>query len=194
MLVADSWFSDSKLMRYVADAHQGTLLVQGKSHSTFTLEDGQKVKGSDLVKPDKGAWQYSLHAPGCRYVRLRARSRTYGQVLLVVVDKPGDKPVYLISMSLDLPVTRLIQAWNQRHWIEPMLRLLKHLLAAEACQVRTEEAYYGHFVLRRIAGFTLFYTSRFIFKGQVTMEEIVFTLKHYWMTVNYKAFELYAIA
>ena len=30
MVVADSWFSDSKLMRYVANAHRGTLLVQGK--------------------------------------------------------------------------------------------------------------------------------------------------------------------
>ena len=30
MVVADSWFSDSKLMRHVAQAHQGTLLVQGK--------------------------------------------------------------------------------------------------------------------------------------------------------------------
>jgi hypothetical protein len=76
MLVADSWFSDSKLMRYVADAHQGTLLVQGKRSYTFTLQDGRKVKGSDLVKADNWAWQYSLHAPGCRYVRLRARSRT----------------------------------------------------------------------------------------------------------------------
>ena len=152
MVVADSWFSDSKLMRYVADAYQGTLLVQGKSHSTFNLEDGRKVKGSDLVNTDKWTWQYSLHAPGCRYVRLRTRSRTYGQVLLVVVDKPGDKPFYLISMSLEFQVTRLIQAWNQRHWIEQMFRLMKHLLATEACQARSEDAYYGHFVLRRIAG------------------------------------------
>jgi hypothetical protein len=45
-----------------------------------------------------------------------------------------------------------------------------------------------------MAGFALFYTSRFIFKGQVTMEEIVFTLKHYWMSVDYEPFELYAIA
>ena len=91
-------------------------------------------------------------------------------------------------------MTRLIHAWNQRHWIEHMCRLLKHLLAAEACQVRTEDADYGHFVLRLIAGLSLFYTSRFIFKGQVTMEEMVFTLKHYWMTVDYEPFELYAIA
>src|SRR5213594_96625 len=76
MVVADSWFSDSKLMRYVAKAPQGTLLVQGKRSSTFTLEDGRKVKGSDLVKVDHWAWRQSLHAPGCRYVRLRARSRT----------------------------------------------------------------------------------------------------------------------
>jgi hypothetical protein len=194
MVVADSWFSDSKLMRHVADAHQGTLLVQGKSHYPFTLEDGQKVKGSDVVQTERWAWQSSLHAPGCRYVRLRARSRTYGQVVLVVVDKPGEKPFYLISMSLDIAVTRLIQAWNQRHWIEQLFRILKHLLATEACQAHTEDAYYGHFVLRLIAGFTLFYTSRFVFKGHVTMEEIVFTLKHYWMTVDYEPFDLYAIA
>ncbi len=194
MVAADSWFSDSKLMRWVADAHQGTLLVQGKRSYTFTLEDGRKVHGSDLVKPANWAWQRSLHAPGCRYVRLRARSRTYGQVLLIVVDKPGEKPFYLISMSLTVPVTRLIRAWNQRHWIEQMSRLLKHLLATDACQARSEDAYYGHFVLRLIAALVLFYTSRVIFKGHVTMEEMVFTLKHHWMMVDHKPFELYAIA
>jgi hypothetical protein len=181
-------------MRWVAKAHQGTLLVQGKRAYAFTLEDGRKVKGSDLVKVDNWLWKHSLHAPGCRYVRLRARRRTYGEVVLVVVDKPDDKPFYLISMSLTMPVTRLIQAWNQRHWIEQMFRILKHLLAAEACQARSENAYYGHFVLRLIAGFVLFYTSRFIFKGHVTMEEIVCTVKHYWMMVDYEPFELYAIA
>jgi hypothetical protein len=194
MVVAESWCSDSKLMRHVANAHQGTLLVQGNRSYPFTLEDGPKGKGSDVVQPDKWAWQQSLHAPGCRYVRLRAWSPTYGQVLLVLVDKPGAKPFYLISMSLTIQVTRLIQAWNQRHWIEQMFRTLKHLLAAEACQARTEDAYDGHLVVRLIAGFVLFSTSRVIFKGHVTMEEIVFTLKHHWMTVDYEPFELYGIA
>jgi hypothetical protein len=50
MVGADSWFSDSKLMRHVTKVHQGTLVVQGKRSYTFTLEDGRKVKGSDLVK------------------------------------------------------------------------------------------------------------------------------------------------
>ena len=186
MVVADSWFSDSKLMRHIANAHQGTLLVQGKRSSTFTLEDGRKVKGADVVKPDNWAWQQSLHAPGCRSVRLRAWSPTSGPILLVLVDKPGEKPLYLISMSLTIRVTRLMQAWNQRHWIEQMFRILKHLFAAEACQARTEDAYYGHLVLRLMAGFVLFYTSRVIFKGHVTMEEIVFTLKHHWMMVDYE--------
>jgi hypothetical protein len=45
-----------------------------------------------------------------------------------------------------------------------------------------------------MAGFVLFYTSRVIFKGHVTMEEIVFTLTHHWMTVHYEPLELYAIA
>jgi len=194
MVVAESWFSDSTLMRHIANAHQGTLLVQGKRSYPFTLEDGRKVKGANVVNPDKWSRQQSLHAPGCRYVRLRAWSPTYGQVLLVVVDKPGEKPFSLISMSLTIQVTRLMQAWNQRHWIEQMFRILKHLLAAEAWQARTEDAYYGHVVLRLMAGFVLFSTSRVIFKGHVTMEEIVFTLKHHWMTVDYEPFELYAIA
>jgi DDE superfamily endonuclease len=194
MGVADSWFSDSKLMRHVANTHQGTLLVQGKRSYTFTLPEGRKVNGAALVKADHWVWQRSLHAPGCRYVRLRAHSRTYGQVLLIVVDKPGEKPFYLISMSLTIAVTRLIRAWKQRHWIEQRFRLLKHLLATEACQARSEDAYYGHFVLRLMAGVVLFYTSRFIFKGHVTMEEMVFTLKHYWMTVHYEPFDLYASA
>jgi len=57
------------------------------------------------------------------------------------VDKPGEKPFDRISMSLTIQVTRLIQAWNQRHWIAQMCRILQHLLAAEACQARTEDAY-----------------------------------------------------
>lgn len=48
----------------------------------------------------------------------------------------------------------------------------------EACQARSEDAFYRHFVLRLMAGLVLFYTSRLIFKGHVTMEEMVFTLKH----------------
>jgi hypothetical protein len=34
LVVADSWFSDSKLMRHVAITHEGTLLVEGKSTDT----------------------------------------------------------------------------------------------------------------------------------------------------------------
>jgi len=140
MVGADSWFSDSKWMRHVTQVHQGTLGVQGKRSYTFTLEDGRKVKGSDWVNVDNWTWQRSLHAPGCRYVRLRAHRRTYGHGLLIGVDKPGEKPFYLLSMSLTLPVTRLIRAWNQHHWIEQMFPLLKHLLATEACQARSEDA------------------------------------------------------
>jgi len=73
---AGSWFSDPKWMRHVTDVHQGTRVVQGKRSYTFTLPDGRKVNGSDLVKVDNWAWKRSLHAPRCRYVRLRARSRT----------------------------------------------------------------------------------------------------------------------
>jgi hypothetical protein len=42
-----------------------------------------------------------------------------------------------------------------------------------------EDAYYGHLVLRLMGCLVLFYTSRVICKGRLTMEEIIFSLKHY---------------
>ena len=40
--------------------------------------------------------------------------------------------------------------------------------------------YYGHLVLRLMGCLVLFYTSRVIYRGRLTMEEIIFSLKHYW--------------
>jgi len=74
---------------------------------------------------------------------------------------------------------------------------LKHLLATGACQVHSEDAYYGHLVLRLMGCFVLFYTSRVICKGRLTtdtMEEIIFSLKHYWRFVDSEALELQALA
>jgi hypothetical protein len=55
LVVADSWFSDSKLMQHVGHTHQGTLLVEGKHSYTFTLADGRWVKGLDLIE---GEWPW----------------------------------------------------------------------------------------------------------------------------------------
>jgi hypothetical protein len=57
--VADSWFSDSKLMRHVAATHEGTLLVEGKSTYVFTLPDGRQVKGGDLQYQREWPWRHS---------------------------------------------------------------------------------------------------------------------------------------
>ena len=64
LVVADSWFSDSKLMAHVAHRHHGTVLVQGKTTYTFTLADGHKVKGADLVQPANWPWRQSLPCAG----------------------------------------------------------------------------------------------------------------------------------
>ena len=195
LVVADSWFSDSKLMAHVADSHQGTLLVQGKATYIFYLEDGRKVKGADLVHQEN-AWPFrqSLHAPGCRYARLRAKSPTYGEVTLIIVDKPGEDRFYLFCFATLLQATRLLRLWSRRHWMEQVFRTLKHLLATDACQVHSEDAYYGHLVLRLRACVTLYYTTRAIFKGQGTMAEIVFNLKHHWSSVDCQELELYGLS
>jgi len=84
--------------------------------------------------------------------------------------------------------------WTAYPWIEFVFRTLKHLLATEACQVHREDAYYGHWVLRLIGCVVLFYTSRVSCKGRVTMEEIIFSLKHYWRFVDSAALELQGLS
>jgi hypothetical protein len=194
MVVADSWFSDSKLMHHVATTHQGTFLVEGKSTYVFALPDGRQVKGHDLQQHREWPWRHSEQVPGLRYARLRATSPTYGAVTLLVVDEHGEDQFYVMCLATTISGPRLIRAWKRRHWIEPCFRTLKHLLATGACQVHSEEAYYGHLVLRLMGCLVLFYTSRVICKGRMTMEEIIFSLKHYWRFVDSEALELKALS
>jgi hypothetical protein len=194
LVVADSWFSDSKLMRHVAAIHHGTLLVEGKSTYVFDLADGRHVKGYDLQQDRNWPWRDSPQVPGVRYVRLRATSPTYGAVTIIVVSEPREEQFYVMCLDTTISGPRLIRAWKRRHWIEHCFRTLKHLLATGACQVHSEDAYYGHFVLRLMGCFVLFYTSRVIWKGRMTMEEIIFSLKHYWRFVDSEPLELQALS
>jgi hypothetical protein len=194
MVIADSWFSDSKLMRHVATTHQGTFLVEGKSTYTFSLPDGRQVKGSDLQQPSDWPWRDSPQVPGVRYVRLWATSPTYGAVTITIVKEPSADQYYVICLETAISSPRLIRAWKRRSWIEYCFRTLKHLLATDACQVHNEDAYYGHLVLRLMGCLVLFYTSRVLCKGRMTMEEIIFSLKHYWRFVASEAFELKALS
>jgi hypothetical protein len=170
MVVADSWFGDSKLMRHVATAHQGTFLVEGKSTYVFALPDGRQVKGHDLQQHCEWPWRSSAQVPGVRYARLRATSPTYGAVTLIVVSAPREEQFYVMCLDTAISGPRLIRAWKRRHWIEHCFRTLKHLLAAGACQVHNEDAYYGHLVLRLMGCLVLFYTSRVVCQGRLTIE------------------------
>jgi hypothetical protein len=194
ILVADSWFGDSKLMDHVATAHEGILLVEGKSTYVFALPDGRQVTGSDLQHQCDWPWRHSPQVPGVCYARLRATSPTYGAVTLIVVDAPGEEQFYVMCLDTTISGPRLIRAWKRRHWIEHCFRTLKHLLATGACQVHSEDAYYSHLVLRLMGCLVLFYTSRVVCRGRLTMEEIIFSLKHYWRFVDSEALELKALS
>jgi hypothetical protein len=194
MVVADSWFSDSKLMRHVATTHEGTFLVEGKSTYTFELPDGRQVKGHELQQHREWPWRQSEQVPGVRYARLRATSPTYGTVTIIVVNEPREEQFYVMCLDTAISGPRLIRAWKRRHWIEYCFRTLKHLLATGACQVQSEDAYYGHLVLRLMGCFVLMYTSRVVCQGQLTMEEIIFSLKHYWRFVDSETLDLQALS
>jgi Transposase DDE domain len=193
-VVAESWFSDAKLMQHVHDAHQGIVLVEGKQSSTFILAEGPKVKGQDLIHSEGWRWRSHPWEAGVRYVRLQATSPTYGPVTVLIVDEPGQARFSLLCLETERSAPQLIRRWRRRSWIEFVFRTLKHLWATEACQVRSEDAYYGHLVLRFMGCFVLFYTSRVICQGSLTMEEIIFSLKHYGRFVDVEALELQALS
>lgn len=190
LVVADSWFGETGLMAHVATVQQGTLLVEGKTSYVFSLPDGRRVKGQDLLIRSDWPWHDSAQLPRFRYARLTATSPSYGRVTVVIVDQPGRDRYYLLCRETMMAAPRLIRAWRRRSWIEHTFRTLKHLLATEACQVPTEGAYFGHLVLRLLAGLVLMYTARVLCKGRVTMEAILFSLKHYWRFLNSERLEL----
>ena len=70
----------------------------------------------------------------------------------------------------------------------------KRARADRALSLPNEDAYYGHLVLRLMGCFVLMYTSRVVCKGRLTMEEIIFSLKHYWRFVDSEVFELKALS
>lgn len=135
-------------------------------------------------------WRDSPWEPRVRDARLRANSPTYGPVTWVMVDDPGQDRFYLMGLTTALRAPQLIRRWRRRSWIEPCFRTRKHLLATETCQVQSEDAYYGHVVLRLMGCFIVLYTTRVICQGELTMEEIVCSLKHYWRFVDSEALEL----
>jgi|SRR5215467_300251 len=108
---------------------------------------------------------------------------------MVIVDEPGQDRLYVLCLETSLRAPHVIRRWRRRHWIELVLRTLKHLLATEACQGHNADAYYGPLVVRLMASLVLFYTSRVIGKGRATMEEIIFRLQHDWRFVDLKALE-----
>jgi len=141
MVVADSWWSDAKLMPHVHKAHQGTVLVEGKQSYVFPLADGQQVKGAALIHGEGWPWRQHPWEPRVRYVRLRAPSPTYGKVTVVIVDEPDHDRFSLLCLETTRSAPQLIRRWRRRTWIAFVFRTLKHLLATEACQRRSEDAY-----------------------------------------------------
>lgn len=177
LVVADRWGGDSAWMAHGQTPLHGTWLVEGKRRDVFSRAAGRRVPGADLRPRSDWPGRESPPAPGGRDARLTATSATSGRVTLVLVDKAGEARVSVLCRETTLSAPRLIRAWGRRRWMEPTFRTLKHLLAAEACQVQTEAAYDGHLVGRLLAGLVLCYTARFCVQGQVTLEAIVFSLK-----------------
>src|SRR5687768_17612854 len=84
-----------------------------KTTYSFTLADGRHVHGHDFLH---GQWAWRDHPwePWVRYVRLPAKSPTYGDVTVVIVDGPGQDRFYLLCLETTLSGPQLIRRWRRR--------------------------------------------------------------------------------
>ena len=115
MVVADSWFSDSKLMRHVADDPRGHLPGGREEYVCLRhCQTGARSRGSDLQHQRDWPWRDSPQVPGVRYARLRATSPTYGAVTLIVVEEPREEQFYVMCLETAISAPRLIRAWKRR--------------------------------------------------------------------------------
>jgi len=194
MVGAESWWSDAQRMRHGAALHDGTLRVEGQSPDGVALTDGRPVQGEDWQPPRAWPWRDSPQLPGGRSVRRRATRPTSGTGTVSMVEEPGKEHCDVMCLDTALRGPRLIRAWTRRRWMADGVRTLKHVWATGACQVHSEAAYYGHLGLRLMGCFVLFYPSRVICKGRMTMEEILCSLKHYWRFVDSEALERKALS
>jgi hypothetical protein len=194
LVVADRWFGERGCMAHVAMVQQGTWVVEGQRTSVFVLPDGRRVKGQDVLDRADWPWRDSVQVPGVRYARRTVTSPSDGLVTVVLVEAPGRDRYSWRCRETTSTAPRLIHAWKRRRGIEHHFRTLKHLLATEVCQVSTEGAYFGHLVLRLLAGLVRLYTARILLKGRVTMEEMLFTVKHHWRFLNSELLELQGLS
>ena len=130
LVVADSWFSDSKLMAHVAHTHQGTLLGARQDH-LYLLPWQMAARSRGLIwctgrpigRGGRASMRRAVAMPGCgRRARPMARSPAPRRQA-----QRGSLLPVLFGLT-DIPATRLLRAWSRRHLIEQVFRTLKHLL------------------------------------------------------------------
>jgi hypothetical protein len=185
LVAADAWFADSQLMKHLRERWNGTLLVEGKKNFVFELDEQRRLDAKTLLQ-GPGPRRTSGQLPDdVRYRRLHAQSKTFGSVILTIVDEPKEKELYyLLCLSTDISSTRLWRAFARRNWIEWCFRTLKTLLKTDKCQFGTEEAYYGHVAMRLMALLVLGYATRRVLRGRASIEQAIFGIKHHWRMLD----------
>lgn len=196
LVVADAWFADSALMEHLRERWNGTLLVEGKKNFVYQLSDGRRSSAEHLLAETGWKWKGSDQLPReVRYVRLGAKSATFGEVTLTLIDEPKEQErYYLLCPRTEINSVRLWRAYARRNWIEWCFRTLKTLFKADKCQFATEDAYYGHVAMRLMALLVLGYATRRVLRGQASMEQVIFGIKHHWRTLKSEFIEFEALS
>lgn len=187
--VADRGCAGAGVLAPGARHVHGTLGVEGTRTAGFARPDKGRVTGEALLRRADWPWRDDLHQPGVREARLKATSPSDGSVTGILVAQPGRGRDDLRCRVTTLSTPRLIRAWGRRSWIAHPCRTRKPVLAPEACQLQGEDADDGPLVWRLLAGLGLLDTARVLGKGQVTREELVFSLTHHWRFLTSKPLE-----
>lgn len=190
--VLDAWYGSKDLLDTVTSGLRFTMVVEGKANYVFYVDD-QRVHGKDLFELKGVRWHNSTQMPLLRYARVRARSPSFGPLLLLLWEK-GEERRYLMMRDNFFSSVRIIVAFKLRWWVEDFFRTLKSHLKIESFQFTKEDEVYAHIVLRVLCFLVVGYVLKVVARGKVTIGELVFTLRRYWFKWMPKVLDLQAFS
>ena len=137
----DSWFVSEELKRELHELGFHKIVIAGKGNYVFNIK-GKKKKASVWKKEiDLVSGQWAIDVPSCR---VKAKSPTFGKIVLFFFEKSTTRTYYLMDFSqCPMRGAEIWHIWKQHHLIEHFWKLLKSVFKIKSMRLRGDGLYAG---------------------------------------------------
>lgn len=173
-ITLDSWFVSEDLRKKLILLGFKKIILAGKGNYTFNIKTGKenkKMKASEWKKHFKlKAGEWGINVPS---VRVKAKSPTFGEVVLFFYKKSSTRNYYLIDFS-EKPGrgAEIWNIWKQHHIIECFWRLIKSTFQIKSMRLQGDGLYVG--LLIKLLSYLLVSRLQFLPEfAKLSMEQVM---------------------